>query len=44
MRDVRTVEEQREDIRRSVVDEGDTQAPDPLNGLSPIPGLSLIHI
>ena len=41
MRDVRTVEEQREDIRRSVVDEGDTQAQDPLNGLSPIPGFGM---
>ena len=39
--DLRTVDEQREEIGRSIVDEGDTETPDPLNGLASIPGMGM---
>ena len=41
IKDQRTIDEQREEIGVVAVDQGNTQEPDPLNGLAPIPGVGM---
>ncbi len=41
IKDQRTIDEQREEIGVVAVDQGNTQEPDPLNGLAPIPGFGM---